>query len=117
MKVLPLRARLLPSGTRKRIAIPAGDRLSFTILIGISDAKIELFRVPSDSYWYINVEHPVGTPVVAGRRVTINARPIYHDPDSGIGLWCVGLPVAAWESDPRATDAWQRSYALELVTP
>ena len=112
-----LRFRLLPSGQRSRIEVPEGDRLSFQVRIGSRDAKIELFRLPSDAYWYVNIEHPVGTLAVAGRRVTISARPIYRDPVSGIGLWCVGLTATAWEADPQATDAWQRTYALELVTP
>ena len=48
-------------------------RQRLTTSVNNQEIQLEIWFQPNDSHWYATVEHPVGTPLVSGRRIVLNA--------------------------------------------
>ena len=85
-------------------------RQSLISILADQEIHLRVWWQPSDESWYASIEHPVGTPVVLGRRVLLDVPIIGTAPSVFNGdLVCRGLTDAAGEPGP---EAWGNSHAL-----
>lgn len=68
--------------------------------------RLFLWWQPGDGNWYASMEHPVGTPVVQGRRIVVDEALIWPMPTAFRGdIFCRPIPRATAEGAP-ARGAW-----------
>lgn len=57
------------SADTQQIPATHAGRQTFITILGAQEVRISLWWQPNDSAWYMTLEHPVGTPIVVGRRI------------------------------------------------
>ena len=88
-----------------------------TIVVRLSgqDVRLEIWRQPSDGAWYADLDVPVGTRVLSGRRLINRGALLSRVPHDLPGdIWC--LPRGAGAGDPGA-DPWGETHDLVYVLP
>ena len=48
-------------------------RQSLLVTLDEQDVRLTVWYQPSDAHWYGTLEHPSGTPLVAGRRIALDS--------------------------------------------
>ena len=95
---------LVPAGLR--LPLIDTDRQSLIVRLGAIDCRVLVWWQPSNVSWYASLEVPLGTPVMSGRRLAVNAGLLAGAPDVLAGdVVCRAIDDTDVQRDPDRT-AW-----------
>ena len=102
----PVSVLMVPSGDP--LPLIDTDRQSFIVRLAGVDCRVRVRWQPSDLAWYADLEVPVNTPVVSGRRLTVDSGLLGMRP----GVLSGDLVVRALDDSDEGVDpvrdAWER---------
>ena len=90
----------------------AADRQSFIARLNNTDIRLEMYWQPSDNSWYADLEVPVNTPVVTGKRLALNTGLLDRRPEILEGGNIVCRSLQAESDEPVYTSFAQPTHAL-----
>ena len=104
----PVPAAVRVRKTSQRLPLLDLDRQSLIVRLAGTDCRVKVYFQPSDNAWYSDIEVPVNTPLVRGKRIAVGAGLLDRLPSALPGnVVCRPVDEDSASTDPKR-DAWER---------